>query len=178
MYRSNQTPQRKIYKINNQITVPQIRVIGEDGKQVGVLSRDEGIDYALGQGLDLVLITESATPPIAKAIDYKKFLYQEEKKDKESKKSQKNTGVKEIRVGSPFAGEADVAARIKHTRKFLTDGYSVKVVIKFAGRSITHPEFGYKIIDKFKTDLAIVGKIEREPRFEGKQLIVTFSPSK
>lgn len=178
MYRSNQAPQRKVYKINNQILVPQIRVIGEDGKQVGVLSRDEAVEYALAQGLDLVLITESANPPIAKTIDYKKFLYQENKKDQEAKKNQKATGIKEIRVGSSFAGAADVAARIVQTKKFLTAGYLVKVSVKFAGRAITHPEFGHKIFDRFKTELADTGKIEKEPHFEGKQLVATFSPIK
>ena len=168
----------KQFKVNSQINVPQVRLIGDDGKQIGVLSRDEALEFALAAGADLVLIGESAKPPVAKVIDFKKFLYQEQKKDAEARKGQKNTGIKEIRVGSPFAASADVQARIKKATKYLEDGLSVKIVIKFAGRQITHPEFGHKIVDQFKTGLATVGKVDRDSRFEGKQLITVFSPVK
>ncbi len=166
---------QKQYKANNQIAAPRLRLIGEDGKQIGILTKEEALDYALGQGADLVLIGENAQPPVAKIVDYKKFIYQQEKKEKESKKSQKNTGIKEVRVGGPFAGQADIDARIKKTKEFLTDGYNTKVVVKFSGRQITHPEFGYKIIDQFKERLSDVGKIDREAHFEGKLLVTVFS---
>lgn len=168
----------KQYKVNSQVNVTEVRLIGEDGKQVGVLPRDQALDYALAAGADLVLIGETAKPPVAKVIDFKKFLYQEQKRDAESKKGQKNTGIKEIRVGSPFAATADVAARIKKASDYLKDGLSVKIVIKFSGRQITHPEFGHKIIDQFKESLAQTGKVDREAHFEGKQLIIVFSPTK
>lgn len=168
----------KQYKVNSQITVPQVRLIAEDGKQVGIFSRDEALDYALAAGADLVLIGESAKPPVAKVIDFKKFLYQEQKKAAEARKGQKNTGIKEIRVGSPFAASADVGARIKKASEYLKNGRSVKIVIKFSGRQITHPEFGHRIVDQFKQQLTGVGKIDRDSRFEGKQLITVFSPAK
>lgn len=155
-----------------------MRLISEDGKQVGIFSRDEALEYALGQGFDLVLIGEKADPPVAKIIDFKKFLYQEQKKEAEARKGQRGTGTKEIRVGSPFAATADVAARIKKTANFLTEGYNVKISIRFAGRQRQHPEFGHKIIDQFKTELEGKGKVEREARFEGKQLVITFAPIK
>lgn len=155
---------------------PQVRLIGEDGKQVGVLARNEALEYALGQGSDLVLIGESARPPVAKIINFKKFLYQEQKKAGEAKKGQRGSGTKELRVGSPFAAPADVAARIKKTGDYLADGFNVKISIKFSGRQITHPEFGHKIINQFKEALNEKGKVEREPKFEGKQLVVTFAP--
>lgn len=151
-------------------------MIAEDGKQVGVLTRDEALEYALGQGGDLVLIGETAKPPVAKVIDFKKFLYQEQKKAGEAKKGQRGSGTKELRVGSPFAASADVAARIKKTGDYLADGFNVKISIKFSGRQITHPEFGHKIINQFKEALSEKGKVEREPKFEGKQLVVTFAP--
>ena len=158
--------------------VPQVRLIGEDGKQVGILSRDEALEYALGQGADLVLIGETAQPPVARIIDFKKFLYQEQKKEAESKKGQRGSGTKELRVGSPFAATADVEARIKKTADYLKDGFNVKISIKFSGRQIAHPEFGHKIIAQFKEKLGEKAKVDREPRFEGKQLVVTFSSNK
>ncbi len=167
----------KQYKVNSQIAVPEVRLIGDDGKQIGVMTRDHALDYALAAGADLVLIGESAKPPVAKVIDFKKFLYQEQKKEAESKKGQKNTGLKEIRVGGPFAASADVAARVKKASDYLKDGFSVKIVIKFSGRQITHPEFGHKIVDQFKEGLHSVGKIDRDSKFEGKQLITVFSPT-
>jgi len=168
----------KQYKVNNQIGVTEVRLIGEDGKQIGILSRDEALDFALGQGADLVLIGEKASPPVAKVIDFKKFLYQEQKKEAEARKGQKNTGVKEIRVGSPFAGEADVEARVKRTKKLLEDGFSVKVVVKFSGRQITKAEFGHRILNRFSSELSGIGKIDRPSHFEGKQLTATFAPDK
>lgn len=168
----------KVYKVNSQITVPQVRLISEEGKQVGILSRDEALEYALGQGADLVLIGESAKPPVAKIINFKKFLYQEQKKEAEARKGRRGTGTKEIRVGSPFAATADVAARIKKTAGFLDDGYNVKISIKFSGRQMAHPEFGHKIFAQFKEGLKDIGKVEREARFEGRQLVITFSPNK
>ena len=168
----------KLYKVNSQIIVPQVRLIAENGKQVGLLSRDEALDYALSSGADLVLIGETAKPPVAKIIDFKKFLYQEQKKEAEARKGQRGTGTKEIRVGSPFAAPGDVQARIKRTQKLLKDGFNVKIVIKFQGRQITHPEFGHKIVNQMKEQLADVGKVSREAHFEGKQLITVFGPIK
>lgn len=163
------------FKVNNQITAPQVRLIGEDGKQIGVLPKAEALDYAVGQGKDLVLVGEAANPPVARAVDFKKFLYQIEKKDREGKKNQKASGVKEVRVGSSLAATADVAARIKKTRDFLNEGYTVRVVIKFFGRQLSHPENGHKIINRFREELGDVGKVDREPRIEGKQMITVFS---
>ncbi len=169
---------QKQYKVNSAISAKEVRLIGEDGKQIGVLTRDEALEYAVGIGADLVLIGEKASPPVAKVIDFKKFLYQEQKKEKESKKSQKNTGLKEIWVGGPLAGQADIDARIRRTEEFLKDGFSVKVVVRFTGRQMAHPEFGHRIIDQFKVKLSEVGKIDKEARFEGKRLTAMFSPGK
>lgn len=167
---------QKQYKVNNSVVAKEVRLIGEDGKQIGILTRDQALDYALAAGADLVLIGEKATPPVARVIDFKKFLYQEQKKEQEAKKNQKNTGLKEIRVGGPFAGTADVEARIKRTEKLLKDGFNVKIVIKFSGRQMAHPEFGHKIVAVFKERLALTGKIDRDTHFEGKQLITIFAP--
>lgn len=168
----------KQYKVNNAITVPEVRLIAEDGKQVGILTKPEALDYALAMGADLVLIGENAKPPVAKIIDFKKFLYQEQKKAAEARKGQRGSGTKEIRVGGPFAGTADVEARINRTKKFIEKGYNVKISIKFAGRQMAHPEFGHKIINQFTENLAGAAKLDRPAKFEGKQLVATFSPTK
>lgn len=163
----------KQYKVNSQIIVPEVRLLAEDGKQIGVIKRDEALDYALGQGADLVLIGEAAKPPVAKIINFKKFLYQEQKKVAEAKRGQKG-GTKEIRVGSSLAAPADVQARIKKTGKLLTSGFNVKVVVKLPGRQMSHPEFGHKIIASFVKELAGVGKLSRPGRIEGKSLVAFF----
>lgn len=168
----------KQYKVNSQIITPEVRLLGEDGKQIGILSRDVALDYALGQGADLVLIGEQAQPPIAKVINFKKFLYQEQKKDAEARRGQRGTGTKEIRVGSSLAAKADVEARIFRTAKLLEDGFNIKVVIKFQGRQITHPEFGHKIITAFVEGLAGKGKLARPARIEGKTLVGFFEPDR
>jgi len=166
----------KQFKVNSSIVVPRVRLISETGKQVGIFSREEALDYALGQGADLVLIGETANPPVAKIIDFKKFLYQEQKKEAEARKGRRGTGTKELRVGGPFAGVADVEARINKTKQYLKDGFNVKISIKFSGRQMAHPEFGHKILNQFKTELEGQGKTEKEARFEGRQLVITFSP--
>ncbi len=168
----------KFYKINNQIQATELRVIGEDGKQIGVLPKAEAVDYAVGQGLDLILIGETAVPPVAKVADYKKFLYQEEKKLKEAKKGQRATGVKEVRLGSPFVAMGDIETRARQVLAFLADGYLVKVVVKFVGRQITHPEFGHRVINKIVEMVGDKGKVDKIAHFEGKFLVATLSPVK
>lgn len=168
----------KQYKVNNLIQAVQLRLIGEDGKQIGILSRDEALDYALGQGADLVLIGESAQPPVARVVDFKKFLYQENKKEAEARKGQRASGVKELRIGSPFAAAADVEARVNRARGLLKQGYSVRFVVKFIGRQITHPEFGFKVINQIVESLKDSGKVDREAKFEGKLLTITIAPVK
>lgn len=168
----------KQYKVNAQIGVAQVRLIGQDGKQVGILSRDEALDYALGSGADLVLIGEKANPPVAKIVDFKKFLYQEQKKHAEERKGQRRTGVKEVIVGSPFTAPADVAARVKKTGELLKKGFSVRVVVKFYGRQMAHQEFGQRIMSEFKQQLALFSEVERDTRMERKRMVTTFTPKK
>lgn len=154
-----------------------MRLLSEDGKQLGVLSRDEALEYALAQGVDLVLINETSTPAVAKVTDYKKFLYQLDKKEREAKKSQKKVELKTIRQG-PLSGDDYYQSRLKLARKFLEEGNPLKVVVKFVGRQMAHPEFGHKVIARYATDLADIAKISKEPKFEGKLLTATFAPTK
>lgn len=168
---------RKSYRINEGISAPTLRVLGSDGKQIGVLSRIEALGKARALGLDLVGIAPNANPPVAKIIDYKKFLYQEGKKKKEEKRKSKVSETKELRLG-PFMDNHDLQVIIKKASEFLQDGNKVKLVVKFIGRQIQHPEFGERIVDEVIKSVSPFSKIERERHFEGKQLITLLSPEK
>ncbi|HYK08504.1 MAG TPA: translation initiation factor IF-3, partial [Candidatus Eisenbacteria bacterium] len=128
-------------------------------------------------GVDLVEVAPLATPPVAKLIDYNKFLYQTEKKKREEKRKAKTTETKEVRLG-PFMGAADLENMRSRAEDFLKEGNKVRFVLKFRGRQITHPEFGYEIINKVVAGLQDVSKVEKEARLEGKQMIAIVSPEK
>jgi len=168
--------QFKRYRINYQITAPQLRLLSEDGKQIGVVSKIEALQRAKESGLDVVEIAGNANPPVAKLIDFKKFKYQEAKKDRESKKTQKNVGVKEIRL-RPFIGDHDLKTRANQASDFLTDGNQVKINVMFRGRELMRREFGFEILKKFVALLPET-KTVREAHFEGKVLSQTVVPVK
>jgi len=162
----------KFYRINQKIRSPQLRVIGQDGKQVGILTLNKALEEAEKREVDLVEIAPAAKPPVAKLIDYKKFRYQEAKKIKEEKKKSKSGELKIIRL-SPFIAEADLEQRVKRTKEFLADGNKVRIEIKFYGRLLTKKEFGYKILKGFLDRLGEKARTEHEPRWIGKRLILT-----
>jgi translation initiation factor IF-3 len=142
--------------------------LAEDGKQIGVVTKIEALQKAQEFGLDVVEIAPNAVPPVAKLIDFKKFKYQEAKKERDSKKTQKNVGVKEIRL-RPFIGQHDFDTRQKKAEEFLKDGNQVKVVVFFRGREITRKEFGFEMMKKFIA--AVPGaKLVREPKPEGRTI--------
>lgn len=168
---------QKFYRINQRINVPQLRVLDAEGKQVGLLTRNEALDLAQSQELDLVEIAPMAKPPVAKIINFKKFLYQQEKKKREEKRKAKVSQTKEVRLG-PFMSEYDLQVRIKRVREFIDSGDKVRLVVKFKGRQITHPEFGRKVLDSVIKALADVAKVDRDPHFEGRQMISILSVEK
>lgn len=141
------------------------------------MSKFEALKLAQDQELDLVEIAPNAKPPVAKIVDFNKFLYQQEKKKKEEKKKAKASETKEIRLG-PFMSEHDLQTVIKKAREFFTDGHKLRLVLKFRGRQIVHPEFGHKIIGRIVTDTADLSKVDREAHFEGKQLVALLSAEK
>ena len=176
--RSKKKPDnRKFYRVNERIFSSTLRVLESNAKQLGILSRFEALQKARKLGLDLVEIAPNAKPPVAKIIDFKKFLYQEEKKKKEERKKSKASETKELRLG-PFMNGHDLMVVLKKAREFLGDGNKVKFVVKFAGRQITHPEFGERILEKTIEHLSDVSKIEREKYFEGRQLLMILSPER
>ncbi|MBI4089692.1 MAG: translation initiation factor IF-3 [Candidatus Levybacteria bacterium] len=168
---------RRFYRINERIFASSLRVLDADGKQIGVLSRFEALKRAKELQADLVEIAPMANPPVAKIIDFKKFLYQEAKKKNEEKKRSKVSETKEIRLG-PFMNDHDLQVMIKRGNGFLENNDKVRLIVKFIGRQIAHPEFGSTIIQKVIDALSNLSKLEREPHFEGKQLIAILSPDK
>jgi len=165
------------YKINQYITAPQIRLLSDDGKQIGIMSLVEARQQSFTTGLDLVEIAPKAVPPVVKLIEFSKFKYQESKKAKAEKRGIKGGETKEIQM-TPFIGQADYDTRLKKARDFLATGNKVKLSVKFQGRQITRKEFGYDLINRFGKDLSDICQIEGEPKLMGKRLIATISPAK
>lgn len=168
---------RFLYKTNDRIAAPTVRVLDSEGKMVGILSRIEALGKARSLGLDLVEIAGKASPPVVKLIDFKKFLYQQEKKKREEKRKSKVSETKEVRLG-PFMDDHDLNVRVGRARIFLQNGDKVRLVVRFKGRQITHPEFGQQVLQKSFDLLANVSKVDKEPRFEGKQLVAILTPEK
>lgn len=169
--------QEKRYRINFQIFASTLRVLNAEGEQIGILSKEEALRQAHEQELDLVEIAPKAKPPVVKIIDYNKFLYQLEKKKREEKRKAKVSETKEVRLG-PFMSDNDLQVMIRRGREFLEDGDKLRLVVKFRGRQITHPEFGREIVGKFYEALKDISKIDRDPHFEGKQLVALLSAEK
>ncbi len=178
MIRKHKTQQtRKFYRINERIYAQSLRVLDHEGKQIGILSRNEAIDKARADNLDLVEIAPLAKPPVAKIIDFKKFLYQEEKKKREEKKKAKSSDTKEIRLG-PFMSDNDLGNMIKRCREFLLEGDKVRLVVKFRGREVTRSEFGRQVLDKVTLAVSDISKVDREARMEGRQMVEVLSPER
>lgn len=172
-----QKEERHFFRRNEQIYALSLRVLDSEGKQIGVLSKAEALKLAREQGVDLVEVAPKANPPVAKIIEFNKFMYQLEKKKKEEKKKAKVSETKEVRLG-PFMNEHDLDVMIRRGREFLKDGDKVRLVLKFIGRQIVHPEFGQEVVKKVVQSLSDISKVDRDPHFEGKQLITLLSPER
>ena len=164
------------YRINEQIRVHEVRIVGEDIES-SVMSTRDALRLAEDKGVDLVEISPNAQPPVCRLIDYSKFLYQQKKKAKELKAKQVKVEVKEIRFG-PQTGEADYAFKLKHAQEFLNDGNKVKAYVFFKGRSIVFKEQGEVLLLRFANDLEELAKVESMPSLEGKKMFLTLAPKK
>lgn len=167
----------KYYRINNAIIAPQVRLVTADGEALGVVSLAEAKQKADELQVDLVEIAAAATPPVAKLIDFKKYLYQEQRRERESKKKTHKVEMKELWLG-PLIGEHDLMTRVNRGREFLKTGDHVKYTVRFSGREMAHRELGYKVTDRVKELLADVAEVEKDPQFLGRQLAITFRPKK
>lgn len=163
------------WRINEQISAPGLRVIGADGKQVGVMPRAEAIARAKELKVDLVEIASMATPPVAKLVDYQKFRYQEEKKLKAEAKKQKGGELKEIRF-SPFIAENDYQTRLARVKEFLAEKNKVRLVVVFKGRQLGSKKFGYELFNKIQSELGEGISVDSDPKFFGRHLAMVISP--
>ncbi len=166
----------ELHRINERIKAPVVRVVGEN-VEPAIMPIREAIEVAERLGLDLVEISPTANPPVCKVIDYKKFLYEQKKKQKEMKAKSAKVVVKEIRLG-PNTDEHDFDFKLKHAIKFLQEGAKVKVDVFFRGRSIVYKDKGEIILLKFADDLSEYGKPEMMPKLEGKRMIMIITPKK
>lgn len=168
---------KKFYRINQYIRAPKLRVIDEDGKQIGILALSEALEKAKEKGVDLVEIAPTANPPVAKIIDFKKFRYLEEKRERKAKRGIKGGEIKGIRL-TPFIAQADFDFRIRRAEEFLKEGNKVRVVVRFSRRQLGKKEFGYNLIKKFTETLSRFCQAEGESKWFGRDLVLTLSPVK
>ena len=166
-----------VARINERIRVPQVRVIGDEGEQLGVMDIRDAIRTAREKGLDLVEVAATADPPVCRIIDFGKFQYEAKKKANEAKKKQSVIVVKEVKF-RPGTDDHDYDYRMKHAREWLAEGDKVKATIWFRGREMTHRELGARILAKLEGDLQDIGEVEARPRMEGNQMFIIFGPKR
>ena len=162
-------------KSNNRINSPEVQVIASNGKNLGILNTNEAISMAKEEGLDLIEIAPNARPPVCKIIDIGKYKYDAQKKANQAKKKQKKIEVKEIKL-RPVTETHDYQFKIKNAQKFISKGDKVKFTIRFKGRELQHSHLGQELMEKIKVDMQEVGKVELEPKFDGKQMIMVIQP--
>ena len=163
--------------INEEIKVPEVRLIGSNNEQLGVMSIDQARAYADDNCVDLVLIAPTANPPVCRAIDYGKFCFERDKREKEAKKKQVIVKVKEVQLSCRIE-QHDFDTRVNQAKRFLAEGNKVKAVVRFRGREMTHTELGRDVILKFQEALAGVGNSEKKPVLDGRYMSIILSPVK
>ena len=162
-------------KSNNRIISPEVQVIASNGENLGILNTNEAISMAKEEGLDLIEIAPNARPPVCKIIDIGKYKYDAQKKANQAKKKQKKIEVKEIKL-RPVTETHDYQFKIRNAQKFISKGDKVKFTIRFKGRELQHAHLGEELMDKIKVDMQEVSKVELNPRFDGKQIIMVIQP--
>lgn len=166
---------RKFIRVNERIRASEIRVIGPEGEQLGVMTPSKGMELAVQSGLDLVEVAPGTQPPVCKVMDFSKYKYDQEKKEREAKKHQKAVHLKEIRF-KPNIEEHDYQTKLHHLMEFLKKGDKVKAVLIYRGREMSHQELGRRIIDRLIADSASAAQIEKPPVLEGRMIITVIAP--
>ena len=161
--------------VNEAIEFPEVRVIGADGEQLGIMSSDKALQMAYDKGLDLCLMSAQSNPPVCKIMDYGKYRFDREKREKEAKKKQQTVELKEIQL-SPRIDTHDFETKAKQAKKFLESGNKVRVVMRFRGREMSHVAIGKEIIDKFAEYCAEVGTVDKKPVVDGRIMSMVISP--
>ena len=160
---------------NNRIVSAEVQVISSDGQNLGILNTQEAITIAKNEGLDLIEIAPNARPPVCKIMDMGKYKYDQQKKLNKAKKKQKKIELKEIKL-RPVTEVHDYTFKIKNAQKFLSKGDKVKFTIRFKGREMQHTKLGNDLMEKIKIDMETIGKVELQPKFDGKQMIMVIQP--
>jgi translation initiation factor IF-3 len=162
-------------RMNEDIRVPEVRLIDQNGQNVGVVATSAAMARAVEAGLDLVEIAPESKPPVAKILDYGKFKYQEQKKAAEARKRQKVVEIKEIKM-RPSIDDHDYDVKMRSMKRFFDDGDKVKVTLRFRGRELSHQELGWQVLQRVKIDTEPIAKVEAEPRMEGRQMVMVLAP--
>lgn len=162
-------------RINERIRAKQIRVIGDGGEQIGVVPASEGLKLAKEKNLDLVEVAPQANPPVCRIMDFSKYKYDQEKKERLARKKQKATHLKEIRL-KPNIEEHDYQTKLRHLKRFLGRGDKTKITLMFRGREMAHLDVGRQLMDRLMKDLSEVGEVERPPILEGRFMIMIMAP--
>lgn len=174
---STSISQQKSQRTNSEINAPEIRLVGDEGEQLGIMSSRQALAMAEEAGLDLVEIAPLAKPPVCRLMDFGKFKYQEAKRAAEAKAKQKQIQVKEVKF-RPGTDEGDYQIKLRNLTRFLQDGDKAKVTLRFRGREMAHQEFGIRLLERVKTDLEALAVVEQFPKLEGRQLTMVLAPQK
>jgi len=161
--------------VNDGILARELRIIGSDGEQLGVKSKSDALQIAEAANLDLVLVSPNANPPVARIMDYGKFRFDQQKREREARKNQKVVSLKEVRL-SPSIDENDFQTKLRNARKFLEKGDKVKASIRFKGRAITHKEIGQRVLDRLASELTDIATIESHPKMDGRSMFLMLAP--
>ena len=167
----------KELQINEEIRAKELRIVGENGEQIGVMSSSAALAMAYEKDLDLVLIAPTAEPPVARIMDYGKYRFERDKKEKEAKKKQTTVEVKEIQLSCRIDTH-DFETKVKHAHRFIGEGNKVRVVVKFKGREMSHLDIGRDILAKFEEACSDVGTVEKRPALEGRFMSMVINPAK
>ncbi len=169
--------QDKEVRINGEITVAEVRLVGIDGEQLGIMRLNDALRQAEEADVDLVEIAPTASPPVCRLMDFGKFKYRESKRQHEAKVKQKQIQVKEIKF-RPGTDDGDYAIKVRNLIRFLSEGDKTKVTLRFRGREMTHQELGYNLLKRVEADLAAHGVVEQFPKMEGRQMVMVLAPRK
>lgn len=164
-----------VHQINDEIRDKEVRLIGDEGEQLGIMSAEEALKIAAEREMDLVKIAPGSKPPVCKIMDYGKFRFEQAKKEKEAKKNQRVIEIKEIRM-SPGIGENDFNTKLKNGQKFLNDGNRLKVSVRFRGREMAHTEIGAELLKNFAEKCAEIANMDKAPKLEGRNMSMFLSP--
>ena len=166
-----------MHRINREITVPEVRLVGNDGEALGVVKLLDALRMSEEQEVDLVEIAPTAVPPVCKLMDYGKFKYQEAKRLHEAKLKQKVIQVKEVKF-RPGTDDGDYGVKLRNLIRFLEEGDKTKITLRFRGREMAHQEIGVRMLERLKADLEQYGQVEQFPKMEGRQMVMVLSPVK